>query len=122
MFDFSANRKWFFILSALMVVPGAISLLLFGLRPGIEFQSGSLMTLHFAQEVEQSAIRDELGKIGFGDAIIQHTAEGDWLVRTRELKGVNTTEQADQSAGESERVQILQALCIRFKPAGSDAD
>jgi preprotein translocase subunit SecF len=97
-----------------MVIPGVISLLLFGLRPGIEFQSGSLMTLKFAQEVQQEQLRDELSKLGFGDAIIQRTAEGDWLVRTRELKGIQTAAEADNAESEGERAQIMKALGDRF--------
>lgn len=114
MFDFVGNRRWFFIVSALMVVPGVISLLLFGIRPGIEFQSGSLLTLKFAQEVQQADLRDEMSKLGFGDAIIQRTAEGDWMIRTRELKGLQTAEEADSAESQGERAVILKALGERF--------
>lgn len=114
MFDFVAHRKWFFVVSALMVVPGLISLLVFGLRPGIEFQSGSMLTLKFTQEVQQADLRDEMTKLGFGDAIIQGTAEGDWLIRTRELQGINTAEQADNTESQGERAVILKALGDRF--------
>ncbi|MCX6020837.1 MAG: protein translocase subunit SecD [Chloroflexi bacterium] len=114
MYDFVIHRKWFFWASAIMVLPGLISLMIFGLRPGIEFQSGSLMTVRFQQEVQQEQLREEMGKLGFGDAIIQHTAEGDWLIRTRELTGLQTSSDANQADTQSERAKIVQALGDRF--------
>ncbi len=35
------NKKWFFLLSAVLIIPGVISLLLFGLNFSIEFTGGS---------------------------------------------------------------------------------
>jgi preprotein translocase subunit SecF len=56
MFDFAAWRRWFYLLSIVSVVPGAISLALpGGLRPGIDVTSGTLNVLRFANDVEQEA-------------------------------------------------------------------
>lgn len=114
MFDFVRYKRWFFILSTAMLVPGLISLMVFGLRLGIEFQSGSLLTLRFTQPVQQTDLRNEMEKLGFGDSIIQGTAEGDWLVRTRELKGIQTADDANNVESQGERAQIMAALGNRF--------
>ena len=56
MFDFVAWRRWFYLLSIAIVVPGAISIVLpGGLRPGIDFTSGTLLVLRFAAPVETVA-------------------------------------------------------------------
>jgi len=67
-------------------------LAVFGLKPGVDFQSGTSMTLHFSQPVEQGQLRQVLTDQGYGDAVIQYSqSEGDFLIRT-------TTMSADQRA------------------------
>ncbi|MFQ6122927.1 MAG: protein translocase subunit SecF, partial [Dehalococcoidales bacterium] len=59
--------------------------LTFGLKLGIEFSSGSMLTVDFEQEVEQGQLRQELADLGYSNVIIQRTGAGDFLIRTREL-------------------------------------
>lgn len=86
MIDFVGKRFWWFLLSAVVLAPGIISLIIPPhLKPGIEFTSGSTMTLQFEQKVEQSDLRAYLGQIGYSDAILQRTAEGNFLLRIKEI-------------------------------------
>jgi preprotein translocase subunit SecF len=85
-FDVVANRKWFFIGSAVIIVPGLVFLLLGGLKLGIDFTGGSLWEVQFKQAVAPADAKTILGDNGFGDAQVQ-TAEGNVLqIRLRELK------------------------------------
>ena len=55
MIDFVRRRFLFLGISALLIVPGIVSLLLpGGIHPGIDFTSGSILTLHFYQPIEQN--------------------------------------------------------------------
>ena len=112
--DFVGKRYLYLILSGIIIIPGLISLLIPpGLRPGIEFTSGTLMTLRFEGAVEQAAVRGELSVLDHGDAIIQRTGEGDYLIRTRLLEA----EQRDTEGNVTvpgERQEILGALETRF--------
>lgn len=56
-------RKFYFILSLTVIVPGLISLLLFGLRPSIDFTGGTLLELRFGAEssVDVAALKAQLG-------------------------------------------------------------
>lgn len=85
MTDIVGKRYWFFLLSAIIIIPGIISLGLFGIKPGIDFRSGTNLTLHFEPAVEESKLRQELATLGYADAVVQHTATGDFLVRLREI-------------------------------------
>ena len=85
MIDKVSKRNWFFLISILLLVPGIISMLAFGFRLGIDFSSGTVMTLRFSQAVDQSALRQQMGQLGYPDATIQKTSEGDFLVRTRDI-------------------------------------
>ncbi len=85
-FDFVGKRYWYFLISALLIIPGVISLAIPpALRIGIDFASGSSFTLHFPQAVESSALRDELSAEGYSDAVVQRIDADTYFVRTREL-------------------------------------
>ena len=114
MIDFIGKRFFYLILTGLVILPGIVSLLIPpSLRPGIEFTSGTLMTLHFEQPVEQAALRNQLAVLGHGDAIIQRTGEGDYLVRTRLLQA-ETPDQAGNVTSQQERQRILDGLQESF--------
>ncbi|MDY6916685.1 MAG: protein translocase subunit SecF [Chloroflexota bacterium] len=120
MIDFIGKRRWFFIASGAIILVGLVFMLYswiaFGspVRQGIEFSSGSMMTIRFEDEVSQADLRDEMANLGHADAIIQRTGEGDYLMRTGEL----APEERDPVSGEvvvpSERIQIEEALQERF--------
>jgi len=92
MFDIIGKRYLFFLISAGVILVGIISLVAFGLRPGIEFSSGSMMTVSFEREVDHRQLRQELASLGYADAIVQRTGEGDFLIRTATLTGEKKTE------------------------------
>ncbi|TRZ93284.1 MAG: protein translocase subunit SecF [Dehalococcoidia bacterium] len=83
--DILGKRFWFFLISAVVIIPGIISLAIFGLEPGVDFSSGTTMTLRFDAEVEQNQLRQELSGLGYDKAMIQRTGEGDFFVRVREI-------------------------------------
>ena len=67
------KRFWFFLLSGVLLLIGIVSLAVFGLKPGIEFSSGSLLTVSFNQTVNQDELGRELAGLGYADALIQKT-------------------------------------------------
>ena len=85
MFDIIGKRFRFFLISGVVILIGVISLLTVGLKPGIEFTSGSLLTVDFEQVVEQGELKQALADLDYANVIIQRTGAGDFLIRTREL-------------------------------------
>lgn len=86
MLDFVGKRYWFFLFSALIIVPGIISLLIPpALNPGIEFTSGSTLNVRFEQQVQQTDLRQTFAELGHGDAIIQKSADT-YIIRTKVLE------------------------------------
>jgi len=103
MFDIIGKRFWFFSISGVIILIGIISLAVFGLPAGIEFSSGSMLTVSFDEPVEHAQFQEEMGNLGYTDAIIQRTGQGEFLIRTRELTG-------------EEKASIEDALAARFGP------
>jgi preprotein translocase subunit SecF len=85
--------KWlYFLLSALVLVPGIISLILFGLKPSIDFIGGSLLELKFEKELSpladyQKTIEEEglPAQAGFEVYSIQSSGEKEFLVRMKPI-------------------------------------
>jgi preprotein translocase subunit SecF len=87
MIDIVGKRFWFFIATGAIIAFCIISLAHFGLRPGIELSSGSLLTVNFEQAVSEVELKSELAGLGYPGAIVQRTGEGSFLIRTSELTG-----------------------------------
>jgi preprotein translocase subunit SecF len=85
MIDFVGKKHWFFLISAILIITGIISLAVFGLKWGIDFSSGTAITLQFEKEVELSQLRQELAGLGYGSATIQPAAGGEFLIRLPEI-------------------------------------
>ncbi len=58
MLNIIAKKNLYFIISLLFIVPGVISLFLYGLQLSIEFTGGGRMTLQFPQKVEQRTVEN----------------------------------------------------------------
>lgn len=116
MFDFVRNRRIFYLLSAVLLIPGVISLVLpGGLNPGIDFTSGTLMTIQFENPVDQDRLRAEFATLGHSEAIVQQSSGSNtFVVRTRPLQQAQTSAGGD--TGSSERQVLEQALTNSFGP------
>lgn len=101
MINIIGKRFWFFSISGVLILIGVISLIVFGLKAGIEFSSGSVMTVHFEQNVEQTDLKQELSSLGYTSAIVQRVGEGGFLIRTYELT-------------DAEKAALESALATRF--------
>jgi preprotein translocase subunit SecF len=87
MINLVKNRKWFFLISAILIIPGLVCLAVFGLKLGIDFSSGSELTLHVDPPVELSQMRQEMTTLGYTQAVIQDVpgSPGDFFVRLQTI-------------------------------------
>jgi preprotein translocase subunit SecF len=103
------RRKTWYLISLLLLVPGLISLVLFGLNRGIEFTGGTLWELEFQQEVSTETIIQVLEDNGINGARVQlaENLNGDAdrvaVIRLRELQQ-GSAEKETLAAAISERV------------------
>jgi len=96
-FHYVKLRKFWYLISLLLIIPGLISLCSQGLNLGIDFTGGNLLELRFNQAISVEQVREVLGNFGLEGASIQRSEETDFLIRTRELN-------------EEENSRIVQAL------------
>jgi preprotein translocase subunit SecF len=116
MLEFTRYRRLFYVGSAALLLPGLISLVLpGGLRPSIDFTSGTLMTVRFANPVDQSAVRETFVDLGHPEAIVQRSGEGDFVIRTApfDQPRAGTTDPGEAVSG---RERIERGLAGRHGP------
>jgi preprotein translocase subunit SecF len=92
MIDFVGKKHWFLLISAILIISGIISLAVFGLQWGIDFKSGSQITLQFEKEVKLDQLRQELADLGYDRAKPQSAAAGEFLIRLQAISSDNYTE------------------------------
>lgn len=87
------RRYLFFGISLLVIVPGLIALIVWGLPLGIDFTGGSILQVRFAsgQAPEPSQVIALYGDYGFGDSQVQTSSDGVIIVRSRNLDGQTET-------------------------------
>ena len=85
MINIIGKRYWFFLISAIVIIPGIVSMIVFGLKPSNDFQSGTAMTLTFSPAVEESKLRSAMTTAGYQDATIQYSSGGDIFVTLPEI-------------------------------------
>jgi preprotein translocase subunit SecF len=91
MFDIIGKRKTILTVAAVYLAVAAIAIGIFGLKPGIEFSSGSILTVSFGQPVAQPDLQQSLADNGRADSIVQRTSGGDYIIRTQEMSGAQKT-------------------------------
>ena len=83
MIDFVRLRKWFYLLTAFLVVGSIIALIAPPRIPfGLEFTSGSSLTIDFEEAVDTEDVRNQLEAIGLTDPVIQQTGDMSFFIRT----------------------------------------
>ena len=124
MFNIVGKRGWYFILSAALIIPGVLSMIAppgwasggSGLKPGIDFTSGSVLTVAFEEPVQPADVRGVLSRMGHPNALVQAVGDDSVLIRTRVLE--------EASGNQASERQIIQdALEETVGPiAGSGVD
>ena len=98
------KRKWYFLISALVLIPGIISLIIPpAMQPGIDFSSGSAFEVTFTEAVEEEPVRAAMAEADHADARIQKLSTDTMFIRTKELQ-------------EGERDQIQAVLAREVAP------
>ena len=110
MFHIVENRKWYFLLSAFVIIPGLLAMIYSTIatglpfKPAIDFTGGSLWELKFDKTVEPLQLRTIFVNAGYPDTSVISTGSGnDLQVRSKPL---------DETA----RIKILDAIKSQISP------
>ncbi|MFH1656566.1 MAG: protein translocase subunit SecF [Candidatus Nealsonbacteria bacterium] len=86
MFPFTKYRKIYFIFSGILIIASIACLIIFGLKPGIDFTGGSILEIEYIQErPANEEIREKLTEFDLGNIYIQPTGEKGIILRTKDI-------------------------------------
>ncbi len=117
-FDFLGKRKIAMIGSGILLIASLFSLVVSGLKLGIDFTGGTLLEVGYKQAVTLSETRENLKNGGFGDAVVQHFGNSkEILIRIPLQEGVSSAylsnrvmdvlNASDSQQGEKLRVEFV---------------
>jgi len=92
--DVIGRRNWFFLLSLCIIVPGMISMALFGFRLGISFTGGDRITVHYKNGATLTDVQKEMDRYNAG-AVVQSAAGQRAVITTRPLAQTVDTQVRD---------------------------
>ena len=106
MYDIIGRRRWFYLFSLLVTIPGLIFIALTiitggqtGLKFSIDFTGGSVWEIRFAsQQPSPAQVRAVLAGHGVPDAIVTSTSDGYLLIKTAEPLGLRPAEATPTTA------------------------
>src|SRR5205814_7031079 len=70
-FDYMGASKWFFSMSGVILLIGALAIGGKGLNFGIDFESGTRIRTELTRSADENAVRSAIAPNGFADAEIQ---------------------------------------------------
>ncbi len=95
--DFLGKRKLALIISSILIIISISSLVVNGLKLGIDFTGGTLVEVGYPQAADLVALRNDLAEAGFGDATVQNFGTTrDVLIRIKPQDGVSNAQLSDK--------------------------
>jgi Preprotein translocase subunit SecF len=84
-FDFIKNRRMAYIISAVIILIGLISIIFQGFNLGIDFAGGTLIQIRFDKSVSVTEVRSVLNEFNLSQSTIQNLSENEFVIRTEKI-------------------------------------
>lgn len=111
------HKKIYFLISAIFLIPGLISLILFGLKPSIDFTGGSLLEFQFLDELQSETYQSDslINKLQelYQIESIQETGENSLILRGKEISNEEKELVIDSIVNDFGEIEVL-----RFETIG----
>jgi preprotein translocase subunit SecF len=110
-------KKIYFLISAFFLVPGIVSLFLFGLKPAIDFTGGSLLELHFLDEQKfanysEASLQENLTDL-YDASVIQTAGDRKIIIKGKEIDNQKKDELVNKLSQNYGSIEVL-----RFESVG----
>ncbi len=119
MFNIVEKRHWYFLLSALIIIPGLVamvySIIAFGspVKLSIDFTGGTLLELRFDEAIQPAEVRQVLAESDYPGSTVTTTADETVLIRTKAMDPASKVTIMDALGSEFGAVEEL-----RFESVG----
>jgi preprotein translocase subunit SecF len=85
MLDIVGKRRWYYLVSAILTVPGIVFVLLGGLKPSVDFTGGTVWQVKYASNPDPVAVHNALLELNHPEAVVRRLSDGYLEIRTRAI-------------------------------------
>jgi preprotein translocase subunit SecF len=85
MYDIVGKRRWYYLFSALITIPGLIFIVLGGLKPSVDFTGGTVWQVRYANDPSPGEVRAALVELGHPEATVRRLSDGYLEIRTEPI-------------------------------------
>ncbi len=108
MIDFLKHRKIYFSFSAILIVASIVCLVIFGLKPGIDFTGGSILEVEYKEARPSIAdIKTQLEELDLGPVQIQPTGERGLILKLKDIPEDTHQQILQKIQGEEKRFESI---------------
>ena len=81
------KKKWWFIISGIIILPGILALIFWGLNWGIDFKGGTMLELKIQNpNTKVEEVKDTLKPLNLPDLSVVSTGQSDYLIKTAPIE------------------------------------
>jgi preprotein translocase subunit SecF len=85
MYDIVGKRRWYFLFSGLITIPGLIFIIMGGLRPTVDFTGGTVWQVRFADRPSAAQVESALVALDHPEAMVTTLQDGYLQIRTNPI-------------------------------------
>ena len=106
------KRKWFYIFSLLIIIPGILSMFVQGFNLGIDFKGGSMLRYKMDASIEVAAVTQTVTGLNLVQEVSVQKSEGEFYIRTNELNQEQTQQITDALQTQYQNIELLSAESV----------
>ncbi|MGE5454179.1 MAG: protein translocase subunit SecF [Methylocystaceae bacterium] len=107
---FIKHRKWWYIISLVLIIPGIFSLFTQGLNLGIDFTGGSMYSIRTESAVTVAQVRTSVDQLKLDkEPIIQKSGNNEFIIRTVELNQAQSDQLVTGLKKDLGKIDLLRA-------------
>jgi len=106
------KRKWFYIFSLLIIIPGILSMFVQGFNLGIDFKGGSMLRYKMDASIEVAAVTQTVTGLNLVQEVSVQKSEGEFYIRTNELNQEQTQQITGALQAQYQNIELLSAESV----------
>jgi preprotein translocase subunit SecF len=110
--QFIEKRKWFYIFSLLIIIPGILSMFVQGFNLGIDFKGGSMLRYQMDATVEAAAVTQTVTGLNLVQEVSVQKSDDEYYIRTNELTQEQTQQITAALTAQFQNVELLSAESV----------
>jgi preprotein translocase subunit SecF len=110
--QFIEKRKWFYIFSLLIIIPGIVSMFVQGFNLGIDFKGGSMLRYKMDVSIETAAVTQTINSLNVVPEVSVQKSGNEFYIRTTELSQEQTKQITDALQAQYQNIELQSAESV----------